>query len=52
MFINNVSKCLKYSKIKLYAIHIKLNFHFRCDNWSELMQVDLAAIFAWVKMWQ
>ena len=52
LFINDISKCIKYSKIKLYADDIKLYFHFCCDKWSDLMQIDLDDIIAWAKMWQ
>ena len=48
LFINDISKC----KIKLNADDIKLYFHFCCDKWSDLMQIDLDAIIAWATMWQ
>ena len=50
LFINDISKYLKYSEIKLYADDIKLYFHFCCDKWSDLMQIDLDAFVAWAKM--
>ena len=52
LFINDISKCLKYSKIKLYADDIKMSFHFCCDKWPDLMQIDLDVIIALAKMWQ
>ena len=52
LFVNDISKCVKYSKIKLDANGIKQYFHFCCDKWSDLMQIDLDAIIAWAKMWQ
>jgi ribonuclease P/MRP protein subunit RPP40 len=52
MYINDLSKCVKYSKLKLYADDVKLYFCFHCDNWSDLLQKDLDAIAEWAKTWQ
>ncbi len=52
LFVNDISNCVKYCKLKLYADDVKLYFHFGSENWSDLMQRDLDAIAEWAQMWQ
>jgi hypothetical protein len=52
LFINDISKCVKYCKLKLYADDVKLYFDFNCNNWSNLLQKDIDAIAEWANMWQ
>ena len=52
VFINDITKCIKHCRIKLYADDVKLYFHFCCDRWIDFLQRDLDAIVEWANMWQ
>ena len=52
VFINDITKCIKHCRIKLYADDVNLYFHFCCDRWIDFLQRDLDAIVEWANMWQ